>query len=155
MNQKENWLYVIFMSRTSFRVNLHSIVRLNVKKLLARIRRHIWSLSDSSEIWTDNHLVSKRTFIHLAKVASLCKRLSFRLQTKWLWVRISFLSLKKKIVYSKECSQRILNTILYFLLCNTQQVHTMPCVDHFPFLYIILLYNSMHGITYVSNSTFS
>ena len=155
MNQKENWLYVIFMSRTSFRVNLHYIVRLNVKKLLARIRRHIWSLSDSSEIWTDNHLVSKRTFIHLAKVASLCKWLSFRLQTKWLRVRIPFLSLKKKIVYSKECSQRILNTILYFLLCNTQQVHTMPCVDHFPFLYIILLYNSMHGITYVSNSTFS
>ena len=34
------------MSRTSFGVNLHSIVCLNVKKLLARNRRHIWSLSD-------------------------------------------------------------------------------------------------------------
>ena len=34
------------MSRTSFGVNLPSIVCLNVKKLLARNRRHIWSLSD-------------------------------------------------------------------------------------------------------------
>ena len=41
-------LYVIIMSRTSFRVNPHSIVCLNVKKLLARSRRHIWSLSYSN-----------------------------------------------------------------------------------------------------------
>ena len=40
-------LYVIIMSRTSFKVNLHSIVCLNLKELLARSRRHIWSLSDS------------------------------------------------------------------------------------------------------------
>ena len=45
-------LYVIIMSRTSFRVNLHSIVFLNVKELLVRLR------------------------------------------TKWLWVRITLLSLK-------------------------------------------------------------
>ena len=50
--------YVIKMSRTSFRVNPHSIVCLNVKELLVWSRRHIWSLSDSNEIQTENHLVS-------------------------------------------------------------------------------------------------
>ena len=59
------------MSRTSFRVNLHSIVCLNVKELLARSRRHIWSLSHSMAKW-----------------------LSVRLRIKWLWVQIPLLSLK-------------------------------------------------------------
>ena len=60
---------MIVMSRTSFRVNPHSIVCLNVKELLARSRRHIWSLSDSNEIRTHNHLVRKQTLNHLAKLA--------------------------------------------------------------------------------------
>ena len=34
-------LYVIIMSRTGFRVSLHSIVCLTVKELLARSKRHI------------------------------------------------------------------------------------------------------------------
>ena len=55
------------VSRTSFRVNLHSIVCLNIEELLARSRRHIWSLSDSNGIRTHNHLVRKRTHKHLAK----------------------------------------------------------------------------------------
>ena len=59
------------MSRTSFRVNPDSLVCLNVKELLARSRRYIWSLSDSNEIRTHNHLVHKRTLNHLAKLASL------------------------------------------------------------------------------------
>ena len=42
---------------------------LNVKELLARNRRDIWSLSD-------------------------CKWLSVRLQTKWLWVRVPLQSLR-------------------------------------------------------------
>ena len=62
-------LYVIIMSRTSFRVNLHSIVCLNIKELLTRSRRNIWSLSDSNRIQTHNHLVSKRTRNDLAKLA--------------------------------------------------------------------------------------
>ena len=60
------------MSRTSFRVNFC----LNVKKLLDRSRRHIWNLSGNNEI-----------------LASLAKWLSARLRNKWLWVRISLLSL--------------------------------------------------------------
>ena len=63
------WLYVIIMSRTSFWVNPHSIVYLNVKELLARSRRHIWNLSDSNEIRTHNHLVRKRELKHLANLA--------------------------------------------------------------------------------------
>ena len=59
------WLYVTIMSRTSFRVNLHSIVCLNVKELLAQSRRYIWSLIDSNEIGTHNHLVRKPTLNHL------------------------------------------------------------------------------------------
>ena len=67
------WQYLIIMSRTSFRVNPHSIAFLNVKGLLAWSRRHILSLSDNNVIRTYNHLVRKRTLNHLAK---LKKRLS-------------------------------------------------------------------------------
>ena len=42
---------------------------LNVKELLARIRRKIWSLSDWNWTRTHNHLVHKRTLNHLAKLA--------------------------------------------------------------------------------------
>ena len=62
-------LYVIIVSRTSFKVNLYSIVCLNVKELLARSRRYIWSLSEFNGIRTHNHLVRKRTLNHLAKLA--------------------------------------------------------------------------------------
>ena len=62
------WLYVFIISRTSFRVNPHSIVGLNVKELLAQGRQHVWSLSDRNEIGTHNYLVRKRTRKHLAKL---------------------------------------------------------------------------------------
>ena len=42
---------------------------LNIKELLARNKRDIWSLSDSNGIRTHNHLVGKRTLNHLAKVS--------------------------------------------------------------------------------------
>ena len=59
-------LYVIIMQHTSFRVNPHYIVCLNVKELLARSRRHIESLSDSNGIRMNGiRLVLK----HLAKLA--------------------------------------------------------------------------------------
>ena len=92
------WLYVIIMSRTSFRVNPQSIVCLNVKDLLARSSRHIWGLNGSNAIWTHNQLVCKPTLTHLAKLSSLAKWLSFRLRTKWLWVRITLLSLKTLLI---------------------------------------------------------
>ena len=41
---------------------------LNVKKLLARSRHKIWSLSECNWTWTQNHLVHKWTLNHLAKL---------------------------------------------------------------------------------------
>ena len=52
----------------------------NVKELLARNRRDVWSLSDCNGTRTHNHLVCKRTLNHLAKL------------TKWLsWVANTYL----------------------------------------------------------------
>ena len=42
---------------------------LNVKELLTLSRCEIWSLSDCNGTRTHNHLVCKRTFNHLAKLA--------------------------------------------------------------------------------------
>ena len=64
------------MPSTSFTVNLHSIVCLNIKELLARSRRHIRSLSDSNGIRTHNQLVRKRTLNQLAKLAIAVKKKS-------------------------------------------------------------------------------
>ena len=50
-----SYLYVI-MSRTLSTL----YTRLNIKELLARNRRDIWSLSNSYEIWTHNHLIRRR-----------------------------------------------------------------------------------------------
>ena len=61
-------LYVIIMSRTSFRLNPRFIVCLNVKELLAQSRCDIWNLSDRNRNRTPNHLVCKRTLSHLAKL---------------------------------------------------------------------------------------
>ena len=66
-----------------FQSEPHSIVCLNVKELLARSKRHVWSLSDSNGIRTHNPLVRKRPLNHLAKLAILAKWLSVRLRTKW------------------------------------------------------------------------
>ena len=65
------WLYLLFMSRTRFRVNPHSIVCLNVKELLVRSRREIWSLSYCNWTWTQNQLVRKRSLNHLANLHEL------------------------------------------------------------------------------------
>ena len=66
------------MSRTSFRLNPHFIICLNVKELLARSRCQNWSLSEGNAIWTHNHLVCMWTLNHLAK---LTKWLSFVVST--------------------------------------------------------------------------
>ena len=63
---------------------------LNVKELLARSRREIWSLSDYNWTRTQNQLVRKRTLNHLA---SLAKWLSDCLRTKWFWFRVQLQSL--------------------------------------------------------------
>ena len=70
--------YIIIMSCTRFRENLHSIVCLKIKKLLAQSRCHIWSRSDSNMIWIHNHLVHKQTVNYLCKLANLAIWLSVR-----------------------------------------------------------------------------
>ena len=64
---------------------------LNVKQLLARSRREIWSLSDCNWSRTQNHLVPKGTLNHLTKLA---KWLSVPLGTKLFWVRVQLQSLR-------------------------------------------------------------
>ena len=54
-------------------------------------------LSDSNVIRTHNHLVRKRKLNHLAKLDSLAKWVSVRLQTNWLWVQIALLPFKPQI----------------------------------------------------------
>ena len=74
------------MSRTSFRVNPHSIICLDVKERLARSRRHIWSLSDSNRIRTHNQLVRKWTLNNLRKTTQpLNKHKPIRLNG-WVFV---------------------------------------------------------------------
>ena len=77
---------------TRFRVNLLSLVA-----SMSRSKRVIWNLSDSNGVRTHKHLVCKRTFNNLAKLASLAnlaKWLRVCLRTKWLCVEIPLLSLK-------------------------------------------------------------
>ena len=52
---------------------------------------------DSNEIRTHNHSVCQRTRNHLVKLVSLAKCLGVHLQTKWLLVQISLLSLKFRL----------------------------------------------------------
>ena len=63
---------------------------LNVKELLARSRREIWSLSDCNWTRTHNHLIRKGTLNHLAKLA---KWLSVPLRIKWFWVPVQLQSI--------------------------------------------------------------
>ena len=61
-------LYVLVMSHTRFRVNLHSVLP-EWEELLPRNRRDIWRLSDSNGVRIHNNLVWKRTLNHLSKRA--------------------------------------------------------------------------------------
>ena len=87
-NSLKLYCMLVSWSRLRFRVNLHSIVCLNVNELLARSWCHIWSLSDCIRTQTHKDLVRKQTINHLDKW------LSVRLQTKWLWVWVLLQSLK-------------------------------------------------------------
>ena len=86
----------------------------NVKELLARSRRNIWSLSDRNGIRTHNHSIRKRILNHLAKLVgvSKCSWLRVNLQTKWLWVRIPLLSLDFLIL--RVASHFVIIVMLYF-----------------------------------------
>ena len=84
--------YIIIMSRTSFRMGLYSSMP-SIKELLDR---------RSNKIRTHNHLVRQQTLSHLAKLTSSAKCLSVCLRTKWLWVRISLLSIRKRLLEDRN-----------------------------------------------------
>ena len=95
---------------------------LNVKELLARRSREIWSLSDCNWTRNHNHLVRKRKLNLLVKLASLVKWLSVPLRTKWLWVRVQLQSLNrfrnKKKAISIKCQHRIFQLLSKTLKAN-------------------------------------
>ena len=109
---------------------------LNVKELLARSRREIWSLSDCNWTRTHNHLVHKRTLNHLAKLA---KWLSVRLWTKWLWVRVQLQSIKASIIK---------NTLILTTLQNSADLLLNCCMGLFFALLVLYCYKVSQLWTY-------
>ena len=85
---KAHWLSVIIMSRTSFRVNLHSILCLNVKELLAGSRCFIWSLIENNGIRTHNHLVRKRTLHHDKQSSGIYAYFPIFHDISWPYIKI-------------------------------------------------------------------
>ena len=69
--------------------------------------RDICSLSGSNGTSTHNHLIRKRTLNHLAKLTSLAKWLSVRLQTTGLWVLVPLHSLNQPLVSRNFCRVRL------------------------------------------------
>ena len=65
-----HFILIVYSYHVTYTFQIKSTICscLNVKKLLARNRREIWSLSDCNGTRTHNHLVLKRTLNHLAKL---------------------------------------------------------------------------------------
>ena len=81
----------------------------NAKELLAQIRDHIWSLSDSNGIQIHNHLIRKRTINHywVITTALSCEYLS--VYCIWLYV----------IVLSRTIFRVNLHSILAWISRNS------------------------------------
>ena len=90
------------------KMNLDSLLCLNVMELLARSRRHIWSLSDSNVIRTQNHLVRKRTHNHLAKLVLWVLFVKYEWIKSWRWNSVSEkLSNQKFMINTSKCFGKI------------------------------------------------
>ena len=122
------------MSRTSFRVNLHSIVSLNLKELFAWSRPHIWGLSASNKIQTHNHLVLKGTLNHLTKRskwlscvvstylygAFVCMLFSCHIRVSdWMWVPVSFAKFLRTPFLRNFRKKRCLRVFPILLIIST------------------------------------
>ena len=93
---------------------------LNVKELLTRSRREIWSLSDFNWTRTQNHLVRNRTLNHLAKLVRLRIMfyiLYFDLARKWFWVWVQLQSLEH--LPFAEIGQKLNNTQSQYFFSTT------------------------------------
>ena len=103
---------------------------LNVKELLARYRRDIWSLNDSIGIQTHKHLVRKRLLKHLAKPASLAKWLSVHLWSKYLWIRFPLLPFILLVIPKKGQFYNLtaLKAILQEVYSSCFKLHTLMTI---------------------------
>ena len=91
------WLIVCYYVKYSLQSEPTPYSCLNVKELLARSRRHIWTLSDCNG----------------TQLASLAKWFSVRLRTKWLWDRVPLQSLRM-LLFVKFSVFCFLSTIVFF-----------------------------------------
>ena len=135
-------LYVIIMPRTSFRVNLYSIVCLNVKELLARCRRYTWTLSYCNEIRTHHHLVRKRTLKDLVYELSGCG-------FKSRWSHIVILGWRSRDWFTLE-NQRYLNSSVNVPIVLSGKARTFFKTKYESHQKYIILYHS-----YQKNVTFT
>ena len=72
---------------------------LNVKKLLARNRREIWSLSDYNWTRTQNHLVRKRTLNHLVKLAKWLSCVCMYMYVLYIYIYLICIHIYLKRIY--------------------------------------------------------
>ena len=137
------------MSRTGFRVNLHSIVCLNAKEVFARSRRHIWSIAGFEPTTTPLSSVNPQPLDWL----------SVRLQTKWLGVRIplqnvqfSRITLSESYfleiywrrflwIFQYQCMyggievKHVVNPVLYYIKCIDLTHDSVTILDTLCFCY--------------------
>ena len=81
-------LCVLIMSYTRFRVDLHSLVCLNVKELLAQNRHDSWGLCDCNGIWHYKRTLESEHSNHFAKLAffKMIEPCCEYLPECWVWL---------------------------------------------------------------------
>ena len=89
---RNTWLYITMVSLTSSRVNLHPIFCLNVNKVPARSRCHIWSLGDSDMIRTLNHLVRLTSTQPFSQTGQMIKLFCEYVSVRCIWLKVIIMS---------------------------------------------------------------
>ena len=88
------WLYVIIMSRTRFRVNLHSIVTWMSRNLASLTSLVKWlSIRWRTKLFLFNNYVTHRGWVDLSVFVMLRNG---KQGSEWYWVKGSSVTVKKK-----------------------------------------------------------
>ena len=114
---------------------LHTLVCLNVKELLSRSRRHVWSLSDSNEIRRHNQLVRKRTLNHLAKLVyyyflddwAVLWVLTFRMHLTVYYYHVTYQFQSESTLYSLPECQELLSRSRRLIWSLSDSNETVEC----------------------------